>query len=86
MCGEMLDTVWLLRNHVIGAVGVGDLHTLEASSPLLVRIARGERFRKNSLQVVVYVHRLRFNHPVVYYAANKLMQISREMAGLRYSN
>ena len=50
---DPLDTAWILRNHVIPVLGVGDLHALEAASPVLCKTARKERFAKNSMQLVV---------------------------------
>lgn len=78
----MLETIWLLKNHVLSSCGVGDLHSLEASSPLLVRLARLERFRKNATALVV--------HPpargVVHLHARCYNQtkIAAAMAGLRF--
>lgn len=86
--GTTLDTVWILHNLVLPSIGVGDLHALEASSPLLVHLARAERLRKNKLQVVIYVPPLRFNHPVAdfdFISHDPNMRlISKAMAGLRY--
>jgi hypothetical protein len=78
---ETLESIFLLKNFVLEHVGVGDLHALEACSPLLTHMARVERHRKNKLALVIYSD---FNF-TLYYSRVNVMKISRGMQGMRFA-
>lgn len=81
---DSIDTAWIIHTHILGALGVGDLHSIEAACPILTKSARTERFRKNNMQLVVYTYLTEREVATVIRLKN-LFFICQGMEGLRYS-